>query len=124
MNKFICKRCGSSNIHIQENGTQIGLYCSDCGAWIKWLGKDDRRLAELQIQNNKDKNKVLESNVDNNDFIDKLLDYVTKSEEDYYELAFKEMDKGNMQGNLVMQAQATAFQRVRYYIQHLLDNNK
>lgn len=37
-----CK-CGSGNfvIMIKRNSAQKGLYCSDCGKWIKWLGKDE-----------------------------------------------------------------------------------
>jgi uncharacterized Zn finger protein len=51
MTTLCCKKCGSTDIFIKQNNTQIGLYCSDCGAWIKWLGKEELRLAELQIQN-------------------------------------------------------------------------
>ena len=30
----------------KNNGNNVGLYCSDCGAWIKWLGKDELRAFE------------------------------------------------------------------------------
>jgi hypothetical protein len=72
MNKFSCKKCGSVSIHIKENGTQVGLYCSDCGVWIKWLGKDDRRLAELQIQNNS----TVNVNTDINNYFDTIKSVV------------------------------------------------
>lgn len=49
MKQFYCKKCGSMDVFIKENGSQTGLYCSDCGKWIKWLGKDELRLAELYI---------------------------------------------------------------------------
>lgn len=49
---------------------------------------------------------------------DKLLDYVTKEEDRYYELANKALDKGNLLGNQLMSAQATVFQRVRYVMQN------
>ena len=41
-----CKKCGSTSLYIKNNGNNVGLYCSDCGAWIKWLGKDELRAFE------------------------------------------------------------------------------
>ena len=38
-----CKKCGSIDLFMKESGNNIGLYCSDCGAWIKWLSKDEQR---------------------------------------------------------------------------------
>lgn len=32
-----CKKCNSENIIIKQANTMTGAYCSDCGAWIKWL---------------------------------------------------------------------------------------
>lgn len=49
MKIFECK-CGSKEIFIKENGNNKGLYCADCGKWLKWLGKDDLRLAQRQIE--------------------------------------------------------------------------
>lgn len=54
MKIFECK-CGSKDIFIEENGSQKGLYCADCGKWIKWLGKEDLRLAIRQIEQSKEK---------------------------------------------------------------------
>lgn len=41
-----CKKCGSVSLYTEQKGNNIGLYCSDCGAWIKWLGKDEARAFE------------------------------------------------------------------------------
>lgn len=41
-----CKKCGSTSLYTENNGNNIGLYCSDCGAWVKWLGKDELRAFE------------------------------------------------------------------------------
>lgn len=38
-----CKKCGSVDLYTEEKGNNIGLYCNDCGTWIKWLGKDEVR---------------------------------------------------------------------------------
>lgn len=41
-----CKKCGSVSLHTEVKGNNTGLYCDDCGAWIKWLGKDELRAFE------------------------------------------------------------------------------
>lgn len=41
-----CKKCGSIELHTEVKGSNTGLYCSDCGAWVKWLGKDELRAFE------------------------------------------------------------------------------
>lgn len=41
-----CKKCGSIELHTEVKGDNTGLYCNDCGAWIKWLGKDELRAFE------------------------------------------------------------------------------
>ena len=30
-----CKKCGSTDLYTNQKGNNTGLYCSDCGAWIK-----------------------------------------------------------------------------------------
>lgn len=41
-----CKKCGSTSLHTEVKGNNTGLYCDDCGAWVKWLGKDELRVFE------------------------------------------------------------------------------
>lgn len=41
-----CKKCESISLHTEVKGNNTGLYCDDCGAWIKWLGKDELRAFE------------------------------------------------------------------------------
>ena len=41
-----CKKCGSISLHTETKGNNVGLYCNDCGAWIKWLGKNELRAFE------------------------------------------------------------------------------
>lgn len=47
-----CKKCGSVSLHTEVKGNNTGLYCDDCGAWIKWLGKDELRAFEHSKNNN------------------------------------------------------------------------
>lgn len=61
-----CKKCGSVSLYTEKKGNSIGLYCKDCGAWIKWLGKDELKAFEhSQIEKNKsslsDKNAIITS---------------------------------------------------------------
>lgn len=37
---MICK-CGGKEFFTEKHGNQTGLYCSACGKWQKWLGKDE-----------------------------------------------------------------------------------
>lgn len=46
MNQNCCKKCGSTSLYTKVKGNNTGLYCNDCGAWIKWVGKDELRAFE------------------------------------------------------------------------------
>lgn len=48
MKIFECPHCHSKEIFTEEVNSQTGLYCADCGKWIKWLNKDEARLAKRQ----------------------------------------------------------------------------
>ena len=39
-----CGKCNSSQFYIEESRNNVGLYCKKCGAWQKWLNKDEVRL--------------------------------------------------------------------------------
>lgn len=39
---FSCPKCGSSrSVLYRKSPTMVGLYCNDCGAWVKWVGKNE-----------------------------------------------------------------------------------
>lgn len=46
MYKYYCKKCRSTSLHTEVKGNNTGLYCDDCGAWQRWLGKDELRVFE------------------------------------------------------------------------------
>lgn len=58
---FKCRKCESENLFTKESGNNIGLYCSDCGAWQKWLSKDELRVFEhsKEENNNSKREKLL-----------------------------------------------------------------
>lgn len=49
MKEYVCK-CGSKRIFIKDNGTQTGMYCKECGKWIKWIGKKEIPFIEEYIK--------------------------------------------------------------------------
>lgn len=50
-----CRKCNSSQFYIEESRNNVGLYCKKCGAWQKWLNKDEVRLFEKGIIPRSDK---------------------------------------------------------------------
>lgn len=54
MKIFECPTCGSKDVFVEKSGNQTGLYCGDCGKWIKWITKDELRLVNRQIELMKD----------------------------------------------------------------------
>ena len=41
--EYRCSGCGQTEMFTKKQGTQVGLYCSNCGKWQKWLGKSELR---------------------------------------------------------------------------------
>lgn len=46
MNEYKCPKCNSTNLFTRKKDTQTGLYCKECGKWIKWLNKEEARVFE------------------------------------------------------------------------------
>ena len=46
MKEYKCPKCNSKNLFVKKVGNNTGLYCGDCGAWIKWVGKNKLRAFE------------------------------------------------------------------------------
>lgn len=44
---YNCKKCNESNLILQTKSNNTGLYCKSCGAWQKWLNKEEVRTAEF-----------------------------------------------------------------------------
>ena len=34
--EYTCTQCGCHKIYAKPNGRRMGIYCSDCNAWIAW----------------------------------------------------------------------------------------
>ena len=46
MKEYRCPKCNSKNLFVKKAGNNTGLYCGDCGAWIKWIEKNELRAFE------------------------------------------------------------------------------
>lgn len=66
-----CKKCGSVSLHTEAKGNNTGLYCDDCGAWVKWLGKDELRAFEYA---NKSRGLRATAKIYDDAFVDTLTD--------------------------------------------------
>lgn len=53
MKNYACNKCGSMDVFIKQNGGQQGLYCGDCGSWMKWVSKSELPLVERFIEEQK-----------------------------------------------------------------------
>lgn len=49
---YVCKKCGSVNLRLENKGTAIGLYCNDCNSWIKWVSKKELTQVQNEIVKN------------------------------------------------------------------------
>ena len=46
-----CKKCGSKNLYLEPkikgqdilSADMVALKCKDCGSWLKWCPKDERK---------------------------------------------------------------------------------
>lgn len=61
---YQCK-CGSMNMFTEKKGNNTGLYCSECGKFQKWMGKNELRAFEHNMKEaTKEEQKVIQDNID------------------------------------------------------------
>lgn len=46
---WICKKCGSKDFYTKAKGPHIGVYCSHCNAWLKWMKQGSGLKAKQTI---------------------------------------------------------------------------
>ena len=44
---YKCK-CGYNDFFFVDKGNQKGIYCTNCGKWLKWADKDEQNLVMKQ----------------------------------------------------------------------------
>ena len=60
---YKCNRCGSIDFYTEPRGCNIGLFCSMCDKWEKWLGKDEAFLFEHNKATNKKNKNIKEKEI-------------------------------------------------------------
>lgn len=57
-----CKKCGSKNLYLEPQiksqdvltANMVALKCKDCGSWLKWCPKDERKYYYANTQQKQD----------------------------------------------------------------------
>ena len=70
MYKKCCRKCGSTSLHTEVKGNNTGLYCDVCGAWQRWLGKDELRAFEYSMR---------EATKEEKDSVNRYVESISKS---------------------------------------------
>lgn len=55
-----CLKCESKKLTIKETGTQKGLYCSECGNWLKWINKKEYPEYIKMLRNNQENTNAID----------------------------------------------------------------
>lgn len=62
--KYKCK-CGCTDMFTEKKGNNTGLYCSECGRFQKWIGKNELRAFEYSMREaTKEEQKAIQNNID------------------------------------------------------------
>lgn len=62
--KYQCK-CGCTDMFTEKKGNNTGLYCSECGKFQKWMGKNELRAFEYNMREaTKEEQKEIQDNID------------------------------------------------------------
>ena len=51
MKQYECTKCGSKDLFLRKSGRNTGLYCGNCGVWLKCVGKKELPLVKRFIEN-------------------------------------------------------------------------
>ena len=130
--EYQCKKCGSSNMFIEQVGNNIGLYCESCGRWQKWLNKNEIRAFE-HGQKEKEISKTVDNNLkniyqDTNINIDNLD--IVENLNEFIDFLNKEIDKQlsatprSSEDNIAKGACAYAYEQVKGSLLNIIHGRK
>lgn len=117
-----CPHCGSGKLYIQEKKTNTGLYCDDCGKWIKWLSKEDIKVFErtkAEMERLEKEQKDI--------FTPHDLETMTRRLEELVKAIDKEVDDRmgalpvSIEDSLSKSSYCMAMDKVKYAIQNILE---
>lgn len=119
-----CKKCGSISLHTEVKGNNTGLYCDDCGAWIKWIGKDELRAFEHanKLRGLRATAKVYDDAFVNNEVNERLsrfIDGIDEAIDSVYDNPTAEHDK-----LIYNNAYAFALEKCKVGVQNIIEGRK
>ena len=107
MKHNFCKKCGCIDLHTEVKGNNTGLYCNECGAWQKWLNKDELRAF---TRNKGNDTTVIERLIKFKEFLNKEID------KEYSELPISNED------GIRKNSYCYTLQKVVYSIENIIEN--
>lgn len=111
-----CSKCGSSSLFMEQKGSNIGLYCKHCGAWQKWLNKNETRLFT-------ENNKVERSSVLTDDGLRNRLEEFVQALDDMIDKEFSKEPISDMDA-MRKSAYCLALERDKNSIINILEGRK
>lgn len=119
-----CKKCGSISLHMEVKGNNTGLYCDDCGAFQKWLGKDELRAFEYANKSRglRATEKLYNEAFANNEVIERLcgfIDGIDEAIDSVYDNPTAEHDK-----LIYNNAYAFALENVKACVQNIIEGRE
>lgn len=111
-----CNKCGSSSLFTAQMGSNIGLYCKSCGAWQKWLSKNEARLFA-------ENNKVEGSSVQIDDGLRDRLEEFVKALDEMIDKEFSKEPISDMDA-MRKSAYCLALERDKNSIINILEGRK
>lgn len=50
---MVCGYCKSDLVYMKENEGKTGLYCQNCGRWLRWVSDDEKSKIRAEIERRK-----------------------------------------------------------------------
>lgn len=120
-----CPKCDSTNNFTKVKGTNTGLYCKDCGTWIKWLSKYETKLFETieHEKNIENKCESKEFGTSNKGYLEnsiiRLIDDINKEvENEFDKIPISDMDA------IRKSSYCMGLDKVRFSLEDILNNYK
>lgn len=85
MTSHKCLKCNNANdFVITRKGPHIGLYCKKCGAWIKWIKKNEGKVYQITMDDIVKGEENAESDTEGNALSDEEREVATFGELPWY----------------------------------------
>lgn len=75
---MICGYCKSDKVFLKENEGKTGLYCQNCGRWLKWISDEEKSKVMAEIE--KRKRQIVIDGADFETVKEKYREYKKKSD--------------------------------------------